>query len=359
MVKQDLFGTTGKGRPVHRVTLENEGGIRAEILTYGALLHRLAAPDKNGHPADILMGTDTLAGYEANTAYFGAMVGRCANRIRKGRFQLAGTVYQLALNHGEDHLHGGPIGFDRAVWEIIATTAPPRPSVTLKHISPHGDQGYPGELEVRVTYALDEAGRLTIDCRATSDALTIVNLANHAYFNLSGDCRRPIDDHLLWIDADRYTPVSAAVIPTGELAPVTATPFDFRVPTAIGSRINSDHQQIRRGEGYDHNFVLNRPGHLERPAAWACHPESGRLLTVYTSQPGIQFYSGNHIAADVPGKNRVENKRRHAFCLETQHFPDAVNQDHFPPVTLRPEERYHQTTIYAVGIRGGSERRMR
>jgi aldose 1-epimerase len=359
MVRQELFGTTTDGRPVHRVTLENTSGVRAEILTYGALLHRLEAFDRNGHLADILMGTDTLAGYETNSAYFGAMVGRCANRIRKGRFKIAGTVYQLACNHGEDHLHGGPVGFDRAVWEIIATAAPPRPGVTLKHISPHGDQGYPGALDVRVTYSLDEADRLTIDCRATSDAPTIVNLANHAYFNLSGDCRRPIDDHLLWIDADRYTPVSTAVIPTGELSLVAGTPFDFRAPTTIGSRINAEHEQIRRGEGYDHNFVLNRPGHLERPAAWACHPDSGRLLTVYTTQPGIQFYSGNHITAAVPGKRQVENQRRHAFCLETQHFPDAANQAHFPPVTLRPGERYHQTTIYAVGIRRDSERQQR
>jgi aldose 1-epimerase len=359
MVRQDEFGTTAKGLPVHRITLENANGIRAEILTYGARLHRLEAPDKNGHLADILMGTETLAGYEADTAYFGTMVGRCANRIRKGRFRLAGAVYQLAVNHGEDHLHGGPVGFDQAVWQIEATSAPPQPSVTLRHTSPHGDQGYPGRLEVQVTYCLDQADRLTIECLATSDAPTIVNLANHAYFNLSGDCRRPIDDHLLWIDADRYTPVSAAVIPTGELAPVAATPFDFRVPTTIGSRIDAEHEQIRRGEGYDHNFVLNRPGHLEGPAAWACHPDSGRLLTVYTTQPGIQFYSGNHITAAVPGKNQVENQRRHAFCLETQHFPDAANHDHFPSVALRPGERYHQTTLYAVGIQGGSEQQLR
>jgi aldose 1-epimerase len=356
MAKQEPFGTTTKGRPVHRITLENANGVRAEILTYGALLHRLEAFDKNGQLADILMGTDTLAGYEANSAYFGAMVGRCANRIRKGRFRLEGTLYQLACNLGEDHLHGGPVGFDQAVWDIIATSGP---GVTLKHISPHGDQGYPGTLDVRVTYSLDEDDRLTIDCQATTDAPTIVNLANHAYFNLSGDCTRPIFDHLLWIDADRYSPVSAAVIPTGELSPVTATPFDFRVPTAIGSRIDAEDEQIRRGEGYDHNFVLNRPGHLERPAAWACHPSSGRLLAVYTTQPGIQFYSGNHITAAVPGKNQVENQRRHAFCLETQHFPDAANQAHFPPVTLRPGERYHQTTIYAMGIQGDSERQLR
>jgi aldose 1-epimerase len=355
MKNQELFGTTTDGRPVDRVTLENASGVHAEILTYGALLHRLDAFDKNGHPADILMGTDTLAGYEANSAYFGAMVGRCANRIRKGRFELGGEVYQLAVNHGENHLHGGPSGFDRAVWEIIAATAAPQPSVTLKHISPAGDQGYPGKLDVRVTYTLDEADRLIIDCLATSDALTIVNLANHAYFNLSGDCSKPIGDHLLWIDADCYTPVSTAVIPTGELAPVAATPFDFRLPTAIGSRIEADDEQIRRGEGYDHNFVLNRPGDLARPAARVWHPGSGRLLTVYTTQPGIQFYSGNHITADVPGKKQVENKRRHAFCLETQHFPDAANQEHFPPVTLRPGERYHQTTVYAVGIQAEAE----
>jgi aldose 1-epimerase len=348
---QKHFGTTSDGRSVRLFKLENARGVRAEILTYGALLHRLVVPDKNGRQADILMGTDTLAGYEANTAYFGAMVGRCANRIRHGRFSLGEVQHQLDRNHGEDHLHGGSIGFDKAVWSVEASQPPSQAAVTLTHFSPHGDQGYPGNLEVSVTYRLDDDNRLCIDCRAKADAPTLVNLANHAYFNLSGDCRGPIDDHLLWIDADRYTPVSEAVIPTGELAAVAGTPFDFRRPTPIGDRIAADHEQIHRGEGYDHNFVLNHPGDLGRPAAWACHPATGRLLEVFTTQPGIQFYSGNHISADVPGKNRLENRRRHAFCLETQHFPDAPNHPNFPAITLAPGEAYHQTTLYRTDIR--------
>jgi aldose 1-epimerase len=354
MLTQNPFGSTTDGRPVHRFRLENGRGVWAEILTYGARLHRLVAPDRRGRQADILMGTESLGAYEADTAYFGAMVGRCANRIRHGRFRLGGEVHQLDRNHGEDHLHGGATGFDKAVWEVADTEHTPRPAVTLTHFSPHGDQGYPGNLKVSVTYRLDEENRLTIDCRASTDAPTLVNLANHAYFNLSGDCRESIGDHLLWIDADRYTPVSAKVIPTGELAAVASTPLDFRIPTAIGSRIDADHQQLRRGEGYDHNYVLNHPGDLDRPAAWACHPATGRLLEVFTTQPGIQFYSGNHISADVPGKHQLENKRRHAFCLETQHFPDAPNHPHFPAITLMPGGAYRQTTLYRTGIRDPS-----
>lgn len=351
MVTQKPFGTTKDDRPVGCIQLENSRGVRAEILTYGALLHRLVVPDRSGRRADILMGTDTLAGYEANSAYFGAMVGRCANRIRLGRFRLEGQVHQLDCNLHEDHLHGGSIGFDKAVWEVAGTQEAPQAAVTLTHFSPHGDQGYPGNLTVSVTYRLDENNRLGIDCTARTDAPTIVNLANHAYFNLSGDCRTSIGHHLLWIDADRYTPVSEAVIPTGELAAVASTPFDFRIPSRIDSRIEADHEQIRRGEGYDHNFVLNHPGELGRPAAWACHPDTGRLLEVFTTQPGIQFYSGNHITADVPGKEQLENKRRHAFCLETQHFPDAPNHPNFPAITLMPGAVFRQTTIYRTGIR--------
>jgi aldose 1-epimerase len=350
MVTQKPFGTTADGRPVHLFRLENGRGVRAEILSYGALLHRLVVPDRGGRRGDILMGTDTLAGYEANTAYFGAMVGRCANRIRQGRFRLGADHHQLDCNHGEDHLHGGSVGFDKAVWEVKIPRGAPRSSISFTHFSHHGDQGYPGNLRVSVTYHLDDENGLFIDCRATSDAPTLVNLANHAYFNLSGDCGESIGHHLLWIDADRYTPVDEAVIPTGELAPVASTPFDFRRPTAIGDRIDTDHEQIRRGEGYDHNFVLNHPGDLERPAARAYHPGTGRLLEVFTTQPGIQFYSGNHISADVPGKNRLANRRRHAFCLETQHFPDAPNHPNFPEITLRPGEVYHQTTIYRTGL---------
>lgn len=351
MITPELFGTTKSGIPVHRYGLENANGVRAELLTYGALLHRFITPDSEGRLADITMGTDTLAGYEANTAYFGAMVGRCANRIRHGRFSLDGRPHQLATNIGADHLHGGHEGFDKAVWKVIDTTAAPRPSVTLRHVSPDGDQGYPGTLTVEVTYSLDEADALRIDCRASSDADTIVNLTNHAYFNLSGDCRNAIADHLLWIDADRFTPVSPAVIPTGELAGVAGTPFDFRTPTAIGARIDADHEQLRLGTGYDHNYVLNHPGDLERPAAWAHHPGSGRLLAVFTDQPGVQLYSGNHITADAPGKNQQANQKRHAFCLETQHFPDAPNHAHFPAITLKTGALYRHTTLYKAGTR--------
>jgi aldose 1-epimerase len=351
MITSEVFGTTAAGSPVHRYVLENAHGVRAELLSYGALLHRFITPDGEGRLADIIMGVDTLADYEANTAYFGAMVGRCANRIRHGRFSLGGKNHHLATNLGEDHLHGGHRGFDKAVWEVVHTTAAPLPSVTFQHISPDGDQGYPGTLTVDVTYSLDEANALQIDCRAHGDAHTIVNLTNHAYFNLSGDCAIEAADHLLWIDADRYTPVNQAVIPTGELAEVAHTPFDFRTPTALGERMDDDHEQIRLGEGYDHNYVLNHPGDLGRPAAWAHHPGSGRLLEVFTTQPGIQLYSGNHITADVPGKNQQANKRRHAFCLEAQHFPDAPNHAHFPSITLGSGERYHHTIVYKAGTR--------
>jgi aldose 1-epimerase len=351
MLTSDTFGTTKTKIPVQRYVLENTSGVRVELLSYGALLHRFITPDGEGRLADILMGAHNLAAYEANTAYFGAMVGRCANRISHGRFSLGGRTYQLATNIGEHHLHGGDQGFDKAVWDVVTTAAAPLPSVTFRHVSPHGDQGYPGTLTVEVTYSLDETNALKIDCRAHTDAHTIVNLTNHAYFNLSGDSTTAIADHLLWIDADRFTPVSQAVIPTGELASVAETPFDFRTPTAIGERIDADHEQIRLGEGYDHNYLLNHPGDLGRPAAWAHHPGSGRLLEVFTTQPGIQLYSGNHITADVLGKNGKANGRRHAFCLETQHFPDAPNHAHFPAITLERGETYHHTTIYKAGNR--------
>jgi aldose 1-epimerase len=341
------FGRVPEGGQVELFTL-SRGGVEARIAPFGAVLVSLSAPDRAGKRADVVLGFDALDGYLSQTSYFGVIVGRYANRIRGGRFTLGGVAYALARNDGENHLHGGVRHFGRVLWKARETTTPAGPGLELSHVSPDGDEGYPGRLEARVTYTLSEASELRIDFDATSDKDTIVNLAGHSYFNLAGQGEGDILGHELTIDADRFTPVGPGLIPTGELRSVAGTPFDFRRPTAIGARIGAEDPQLALGKGYDHNWVLNGSAGTLRLAARVREPHSGRVLELLTSEPGLQFYSGNFLDGSVKGKGGRAYPHRSGFCLEPQHFPDSPNQPSFPSAVLKRGERYRSTTVYRL-----------
>ncbi len=350
---RESFGVTPDGQSVDAFTLRNVHGLEARVITYGGIVMSLRAPDRAGRFDDVVLGFDTLDGYLRDSPYFGAIVGRYGNRIAGGRFTLDGTAHQLATNDGKHHLHGGVRGFDRVVWRAEPPDRRHGAVLTLVHTSPDGDEGYPGTLAARVTYALSDANELTVDYRATTDRATHVNLTQHTYFNLAGDGVRDVLDHELTIYASRYTPVDVTLIPTGELAPVEETPFDFRDATAIGARIDHPHEQLRNGRGYDHNFVLDRnaDGSLAL-AARVTEPRTGRSVGVSTTEPGVQFYSGNflgQVGAGIRGKAGRTYGARYGFCLETQHFPDSPNKPHFPSTVLRPGEEYHSRTVFALG----------
>lgn len=342
------FGSLQDGEPVKLIALRNVDGIEVDVTTFGAAVTRLLAPDRNGGLSDVVLGYDSLEGYVSGGSYFGAIVGRYGNRIARGRFTLDGIEYELALNDGPNHLHGGRRGFDKVVWEAEPYATESESGVVLTHVSPAGEEGYPGELVARVTYALAAGAELRIHYEATTDAATIVNLTHHGYWNLAGHDAGDILDHGLTIHASRYTPVDETLIPTGELAPVDGTAFDFRVPTRIGARIESDDEQIRFGGGYDHNSVLDDwqdDGEI-RLAATLLDPASGRRMDVLTTEPGIQFYSGNFLTESETGKGGAVYGHRGALCLETQHYPDSPNHPGFPSTVLRPGETYRSTTVY-------------
>lgn len=344
------FGKTSEGATVELVTLRNANGVEVAISTFGAAIVSIKTPDRQGNSADIVLGFDTLEGYLNNTAYLGVLVGRYANRIAHGRFTLDGTTYSLATNNAPNHLHGGVKGFDKVLW----THEPYRGehlTARLRYRSTDGEEGYPGNLDVAVEYTLTQENELRITYLATTDKPTVINLSNHSYFNLAGS--GDILGHQMQIPADRFTPVSSSLIPTGALEPVEGTPFDFRTPTAIGARINDDHEQIRFGGGYDHNYVLNSPSVSPTQlqlAARVVDPSSGRTLEVRTSEPGVQFYTGNFLDGTVTGKGGRSYGRRTGFCLETQHFPDSPNQASFPSTVLRPGQKFESTTVYAFGV---------
>ena len=342
MTKQP-FGKTPAGEEVTLYTLTNARGTEVAITTYGGIVVSLKTPDRQGKPADVVLGFDTLEGYLKGHPYFGAIIGRYGNRIAKGRFTLDGVTYKLAQNNGENHLHGGLKGFDKVVWR--AREAGPQ-SLELSYLSKDGEEGYPGNLSVTVTYSLSEDNELRIDYRATTDKPTVLNLTNHSYFNLAGQGEGDILGHQVMIAADRYTPVDAGLIPTGELRPVDGTPFDFRMPRAIGERINAPEEQLKLGKGYDHNFVLSgTPGTL-RLAARVTEPKSGRVMEVLTTEPGMQLYTGNFLDGTITGKGGKVYHHRYGFCMETQHYPDSPNQPAFPSVVLRPGGTYQTTTVY-------------
>ncbi|HSL23633.1 MAG TPA: aldose epimerase family protein [Vicinamibacterales bacterium] len=343
------FGTID-GAAVEIITLTNPTGLEVRAITYGGIIISLRTPDRQGNFDDIVLGYATAEEYARNNSpYFGAIVGRYANRIARARFTLDGKTYQLAANNGPNHLHGGMKGFDKAIWKAEPFHDARNAGVVFSGRSAAGEEGYPGNLDVRVTYTLTDRNQLVIDYEATTDAPTVVNLTHHSYWNLAGAGSRDILDHRLQIDADSYTPVDATLIPTGELAPVDGTPFDFRQPTAIGARITQDNQQLKYGPGYDHNFVLKRRGSPE-PVARLIEPTTGRTLEVETTEPGMQFYSGNFLDGTITGKDGRVYRKHYGLCLETQHFPDSPNQNHFPSTVLRPGDEFTSRTIYTFGV---------
>ena len=352
-IKKQPFGKTNDGVAVDIYTLTNSKGAEARITNYGGRVVSLKTPDRKGKFADILLGYDTLEGYEKDTFYFGGIIGRYANRIAKGNFSLNGTAYSLAVNNGENHLHGG-LGkrFDVSVWAAKAFTGKNGASLELTHSSPDGEEGYPGNLTVKVVYTLTENNELKIEYVATTDQDTIINLTNHAYFNLAGAGSGTILNHQMQIIADKFTPTDSGSIPTGELKNVKDTPFDFNVPMKIGQRIDQDDEQLKFGSGYDHNWVLNNrtKAFSMQLAAKVYEPTSGRVMEVLTDQPGIQFYAGNFLADAKGKKGKIYNKRE-GFCLETQHFPDSPNEPKFPSTVLKKGQKYVTTTIYRFTAR--------
>jgi galactose mutarotase-like enzyme len=346
-IRREPFGRTPDGQAVELFTLRNAQGAELRVMTYGAIIVSLQVPDRMGRQADVLLGYDSLAGYlRNNSPYFGVVAGRYANRIAGGRFTLDGRTHQLATNNGPNHLHGGLRGFDKVVWRGEPLRSDSGVGVALTYTSPDGEEGYPGTLLARVAYTLTDRNEVVVDYAASADKATPVNLTQHMYFNLSGDGSGNILGHLLQIDADDYTPVDSTLIPTGQIAPVTGTPFDFSVPTAVGARIDAPDQQIRFGLGYDHNFVLRRAGPGLVHAARLSEPVSGRVMDVFTTEPGIQFYSGNFLDGTITGKGGRVYGRRTGLCLETQHFPDSPNHPGFPSTILRPGEEYRSRTVF-------------
>lgn len=345
------YGVTPDGQDISLYTLTNANGMQVRVTNYGAIVQSILTPDRNGALADVTLGFDTLDGYLGKHPYFGAVVGRYGNRIAKGKFTLDGKEYALAVNNGPNALHGGLKGFDRQVWTATPFEDAGTTGLKLRLVSPDGNEGYPGTLTVTVTYLLTPDNALQMHYEAATDAPTVLNLTNHSYFNLDGAGNGDILDQLVMINADRFTPVDDTLIPTGELRPVAGTPFDFRAPKPLGRDIAADDEQIAFGGGYDHNFVLNKeaPGALTL-AARVHAPESGRVMEVYTTEPGLQFYSGNFLDGTDVGKNDVAYAHRFGFCMETQHFPDSPNQPAFPPVVLRPGEKYDTTTVYKFSV---------
>ncbi|MBS1866073.1 MAG: galactose mutarotase [Acidobacteria bacterium] len=346
-MEKKSFGTTPDGKTADLYTLTNKNGMQVAITNYGGAIVSIIVPDKNGKLGDVVLGYDTLDGYVTDKNYFGALIGRYGNRIGNAQFKIDGITYTLAKNNGKNSLHGGIKGFNKALWDAKDISRNGEPALELKYTSKDGEEGFPGNLSVTVVYTLTNKNELKIDYSATTDKKTVVNLTNHSYFNLSGPGSGDILKSVLRVNADKFTPVDSDLIPTGELKSVAGTPFDFREPTEIGARIDSDDEQLKLGKGYDHNFVLNK----EKPAGLSLaarveDPASGRVLEVWTTEPGVQFYTANFLDGSVHGKGGIAYGKRTAFCLETQHFPDSPNKPSFPSVLLSPGQKYHTTTVY-------------
>lgn len=342
-VEKQAFGKVD-GTPVDLYTLTNDRGVQAQITNYGGIVVMLKVPDRGGELGDVVLGYDNLAGYIKQNPFFGSLVGRYANRIAKGKFSLDGKQYTLVQNNGENHLHGGTKGFDKRVWTAREASGKNGVGLVLTYTSKDGEEGYPGNLSVTVSYTLTNDNELKIDYAATTDKNTIINLTNHSYFNLAG--KGDVLGHEVMLNADQFTPVDKTLIPTGELKRVVGTPMDFTQSTSIGARINQAHEQLQFGGGYDHNWVLNKSAGPLSLAARVYEPTTGRVMEVYTTQPGVQFYTGNFLDGSITGKGGQVYNKRHGFCLETQHFPDSPNKPNFPSVVLKPNEKYTQTTVY-------------
>jgi aldose 1-epimerase len=347
-ITEQPFGNDTQGAPVTLYTLKNRNGAEVSICNYGGLVTSLKVPDRGGKLGDVVLGFDNLADYIKDSPYFGALIGRYGNRIAKGKFVLDGNAYTLATNNGPNALHGGLKGFDKVLWQSRAYQSDSGPALELTYLSKDGEEGYPGNLSVTARYTLTDSNALKLEYTATTDKDTVVNLTQHSYFNLA--CHGTILNHVVMIAADKFTPVDSTLIPVGELRPVEGTPFDFRKPTAIGARIGQDDEQLKFGNGYDHNWVINGPAGKIRLMARVYEPTSGRILEVLSSEPGLQFYSGNFLDGTLKGKNGQVYQFRDGFCMEPQHFPDSPNKPNFPSVVLRPGAVYHNTIIYRFSI---------
>ncbi len=348
LVNAENFNAEVEGRQVGLFTLKNANGLVTQITNYGGRVVTLWVPDKQGNFADIVLGYDSYEGYiNAKESYFGALIGRYGNRIGNAKFTLNGTTYTLAANNGENALHGGQKGFNDVIWDA---EQPDGQTLVLKYLSSDMEEGYPGNLSIKVQYKLTNDNELKIEYWATTDKPTPVNLTHHSYFNLKGAGNETILDHEVQINADHFTPVNQGLIPTGEIAKVEGTPMDFKDPTEVGSRLEEDFEQLKFGLGYDHNWVLNLNSTGLTFAAKASEPKTGRVLEVYTNEPGIQFYIGNFLDGTEIGKNMMPYKYRSAFCFETQHFPDSPNQENFPSTILNPGEEYYSICIYKFGL---------
>src|SRR6266446_2744691 len=345
-VTKEGFGKTPDGQDADIYTLTNSGGAEVKITNYGGIVTSLKVPDRNGKLDDIVLGFDNLDAYLKGHPYFGAIIGRYGNRIAKGRFTLHGVEYKLAVNNGENHLHGGIKGFDKVVWNAKPRTVANGAALELTYLSKDGEEGYPGNLSVKVVYTLTNANALRIDYSATTDKDTVVNLTHHSYFNLAGQGNGDILNHRLFVNAARFTPTDAGSIPTGELRSVRGTPFDFTRAATIGARINQDYEQLKLGKGYDHNFILNGIMGRLRRSARVYEPATGRVMEVWTTEQGMQLYSGNFLDGTLTGKDGKVYQQRYGFCLETQHYPDSPNKPSFPTAVLRKGARYHTTTTF-------------
>lgn len=349
-IEKTNFGNLSSGEEVRLFTLRNSQGMQVGILDYGGIITSLLAPDRKGQYEDVVLGFDHLADYETRNPYFGALVGRYANRIAGGKFSLDGEEFKLVQNNGNNHIHGGTKGFDKVIWEAKPIEYADRVSLELLYTSKDMEEGYPGNLACIVTYTLTESNELQVTYRATTDKKTVVNLTQHSYFNLSGDYSKTILDHKLFISADEFVPVNNELIPYGEYAAVAGTPFDFNNPKTIGSHIEDSHEQIAIGNGYDHSWVLKDYDSKIRKVASVLHPQTGRFLEVFTTEPGMQLYTGNFLDGTLPAKGGGTYARRSGFCLETQHHPDSPNQPSFPSVVLEPGQAYRSETLFRFRV---------
>lgn len=352
MITKAPFGQTPDGTPVELYTLRNSKGAEADIMTYGGIVQKLKMPDRSGNYTDVVLGFDSLNGYTSDTyvkncAYFGALIGRYGNRIGGAQFTLNGKTYTLEKNNNGNTLHGGSRGFDKVVWKPVkADVGPEGPRLELSYLSKDGEEGFPGNLAVTAIYTLTDDNGLKLEFKATTDKPTVVNLTHHSYWNLAGQGNGDILGHLVYINANQTTTVDKELIPTGAFADVTGTPFDFRTPTAVGARINDPDTVLQYGPGYDHNWVLNKPLGKFGLAARVTEPTTGRVMEVWTDQPGLQFYAGNFLDGTITGKEGKVYQRRTAFCMEPQHYPDSPNKPNFPSTVLNPGDTYHNTIIY-------------
>jgi aldose 1-epimerase len=350
-IRVDSLGVMPSGEVINQYTLVNQNGLQLQVINLGGTITSLKVPDREGKIEEVTLGCDSLQDYIDGTPFFGCLVGRYGNRIAKGSFELDGKRYELARNNNGNHLHGGLKGFDKAYWNIEPIESEEGPAIRLTYLSPDMEEGYPGNLSVEVIYTLTHDNKLSIDYRATTDKPTVVNLTNHTYFNLTGDAKRDILDHELILHATQYIPVDKGLIPIGKLEDVAGTPFDFREAHKIGERIDADHPQIVNGIGYDHCWVITGNAGELRLGATVYEPQSGRVMEMYTTEPGVQFYSGNFLNGNTRGKGGKMYNKRDGFCLETEHFPDSPNQPSFPSTVLRPGEEYRSRTVYAFSVR--------